>query len=252
MNPNNTTLGGSPQGAEGKEEWKLVVPQPNPLVSALVKAQAQMKPCAKSGNNPHFKSKFSTLEDVWDCIREPLTQNGLAIVQSLSMIGDKWVLETKLLHVSGLSESTFTPILTTQAGPQGFGSALSYARRYAIMALVGVSSSEDDDGETASGRAAGGNGNATQTKPATKSAESSGGSKGTTPSTNKNAPWREKPITDGQKTKLAVVGGKAGFSNDDMKGIVLERYGKKSRTELTQGEASDLIEEWEAIAKGNK
>ncbi len=121
------------------------------VTQALVKAQAQFKPCPKAGFNPHFKSHFATLEDIMESIREPLTSNGLAITHEIKVQSTadtvEWVMVTRLLHESGQFLETTLPVKIGNA--QQVGSELSYMKRYGLSALVAVVSDEDDDGEAA-------------------------------------------------------------------------------------------------------
>ncbi len=122
------------------------------LADALAKAQAIMKPALKEAENPFFKSRYADLASVWDAIREPLTKNGLSVVQVTTACanGSEIHLETKLLHASGewiSGELTMKPV---KPDPQSIGSCLTYARRYALAAITGVASEEDDDGQAAS------------------------------------------------------------------------------------------------------
>jgi hypothetical protein len=121
------------------------------LAAALCKAQSQMEGAKKNSSNPHFKNSYADLESVWDACRKPLTDNGLAVIQAPEGEGDHVVLETMLVHNSGEFISRRLPIRPTKQDPQGVGSAITYARRYALMAMVGLAP-EDDDGEAASGR----------------------------------------------------------------------------------------------------
>jgi len=119
------------------------------LAAALCKAQAEMEGAKKDAKNPHFNSKYADLASVWDAIREPLTKNGLSVVQLPRSIPGGVEVETILLHVSGESLSSVLAVPATKSDAQGFGSALTYARRYSLMAMVGVAP-EDDDGNAAS------------------------------------------------------------------------------------------------------
>lgn len=119
------------------------------LAAALCKAQADMEGAKKDAKNPHFNSKYADLASVWDAIREPLTKNGLSIVQLPRSMQGGVEVETILLHTSGESLSSVLAVPATKSDAQGFGSALTYARRYSLMAMVGVAP-EDDDGNAAS------------------------------------------------------------------------------------------------------
>jgi hypothetical protein len=123
------------------------------LAAALAKAQATYKPAVKDSANPFFKAHFLSLAGALDACREALTSNGLAVVQAVDSAGDKLVLHTTLIHSSGEWIGSAYPINPVKNDPQGIGSATSYARRYSLMALVGIAA-EDDDGEAAHGRTA--------------------------------------------------------------------------------------------------
>jgi len=122
------------------------------LAAALCKAQAQMEGAKKDANNPHFKTNYADLASVWSAIREPLTKNGLSVVQLLRSIQGGVEVETILMHTSGQQISDVFAVPASKQDAQGYGSAATYARRYALMAMVGVAP-EDDDGNAAVGPA---------------------------------------------------------------------------------------------------
>lgn len=121
------------------------------LAEALAKAQGMMKPATKDSKNPHFNSKYADLASVMEACREPLSKNGLAVLQRVSTVPEGVKLTTMLVHSSGewVRDRAVFPV--QQRTAQGLGSAITYARRYALAALVGVAA-EDDDGNAASGR----------------------------------------------------------------------------------------------------
>jgi hypothetical protein len=103
----------------------------------------------KDAKNDHFKSKYADLASCWDACREALAANGLSVVQLPEGDGSVVTMTTMLLHTSGqwvACTGTFKP---TKADPQGLGSCITYARRYQLCAIVGISP-EDDDGNAAS------------------------------------------------------------------------------------------------------
>jgi hypothetical protein len=123
------------------------------LARALAKAQAVMEGASKDKTNPAFKSRYADLASVWDACRGPLTSNGLAVVQLVTAADKASVtVETRLLHESGESVSSVLTMPVDKPSAQGVGSAITYARRYALSALVGVAPDDDDDGNAASGR----------------------------------------------------------------------------------------------------
>mgnify|MGYP003333850002 CR=1 FL=1 len=126
--------------------------QINELATALAKAQSQIKGAVKDSANPFFKSNYADLQSVWDAIREPLSKNGLSVIQTTAMNEGKLELITTLAHASGQWIEGRFPIVALKHEPQAIGSACSYARRYSLAALVGVYQ-VDDDGEAAQARA---------------------------------------------------------------------------------------------------
>lgn len=123
----------------------------SPLARALAKAQGAMRLAAKDKANPHFRASYATLASVWDACREPLSANGLAVVQCVASVDRATVtVETRLLHEGGESVASSLTMPVAQPTAQGIGSAITYARRYALAALVGVAPDDDDDGNEAS------------------------------------------------------------------------------------------------------
>lgn len=121
------------------------------LAPALAKAQAAMQPANKERVNPHFKSRYADLSAIWDACRVPLTSNGLSIIQMpVDMAEPNRVgLSTLLLHSSGQYIRSSVSVVLTKNDAQGIGSALTYLRRYALAAMVGIVADEDDDGNAA-------------------------------------------------------------------------------------------------------
>lgn len=122
--------------------------QTNELGAALSKAQGAMKNAVFNRQNPHFKNKYADLAAVWDAIRKPLADNGLSITQTIRPNGTGLYLCTTMRHSSGQWVDSSYP-LPTMAKPQEMGSALTYARRYSLSAIVGIAADEDDDAELA-------------------------------------------------------------------------------------------------------
>lgn len=136
------------------------------LAGALAKAQAKIEGAVKGNTNPAFRSRYADLGAVWDAIREPLTSAGIAVLQQLSTADNRVCCTTILTHASG-QWIEFEPfaVPTTKQDAQGFGSAATYARRYSLMAAVGIAPI-DDDGEAAVGRSGGSQGHSSAPAPA--------------------------------------------------------------------------------------
>ena len=124
--------------------------QINELAAALAQAQGMMGNAVMNRINPHFKSKYADLAAIFDASRKPLSANGLAIVQTI----ENGVLHTRLLHTSGQWIASEHP-LPMSGKPQEIGSALTYARRYSLSALIGIAADEDDDANVATSRSNG-------------------------------------------------------------------------------------------------
>lgn len=125
--------------------------QINEIAKAMAVAQNEMKPAIKDSINPHFKSKYSNIESVWEAIRQPLTSNGLTIWQDVTTEERSVAITTRIVHISG-QWVEFGPLSVPLAkmDAHGVGSAISYGKRYSLCAAVGVvSGEEDDDGNLA-------------------------------------------------------------------------------------------------------
>lgn len=119
------------------------------VAAALVKAQKAFGPALKSSSNPHFKSKYADLAACVEAVVDALNANGIALVQK-SLPSDSGVtVETVFVHESGETLSSGPLHVPASKGDaQGYGSALTYARRYSLMAACGIAP-EDDDGNAA-------------------------------------------------------------------------------------------------------
>jgi hypothetical protein len=129
---------------------KMQSEQINELASALSKAQGEMTPAIKDSKNPFFKSSYADLSSIWNSCKEPLSKHGLAVVQTMDTQEGQFVLLTTLAHSSGQWMRSCLPILTEKNTAQGLGSSITYMRRYALSAIVGITCDEDDDGHEAS------------------------------------------------------------------------------------------------------
>lgn len=124
------------------------------LSLALVSAQADLDNVTKDATNPHFRSTYASLPAILDTIRPVLAKHALAVVQFPIDDGAGRVgVETVILHASGEWMSHHYGAHVTKDDPQGAGSAITYARRYALCAVLAIGQ-EDDDGEAGSGRSA--------------------------------------------------------------------------------------------------
>lgn len=121
------------------------------MALAMAKAQGVMTGAKKDAENPFFKSKYADLASVWDDCRGPLSANEIAVFQMPSAEGARVTITTMLAHSSGEWLESDLEMKSKDESPQGIGSVISYARRYALAAMAGVYQ-VDDDAEGAQGR----------------------------------------------------------------------------------------------------
>ncbi len=183
------------------------------IAMALSKFQAEVENPKNTQDNPFYKSKYAPLQDVLNIARPLLSKHGLSVLQHPSGDGVNISINTMLLHESG-EWIEFEPLLlkADKATPQGAGSAITYGRRYALSAVLGIASEDDDDA------------NAFEDKPKQ--------------STNK--PNTPKSLSDAQVKRLYAIASSAGFTNDQVKMAVKKDYKKDSATELTKNEYDEL------------
>lgn len=136
------------------------------LATALAKAQAAMKPAKRSVENSFFKTSYADLADVWAACQEPLTSNGLSVSQTTDFDENGIWIRTVLMHTSGESLEGRFPVRPLKPDPQALGSATSYARRYALAAMVGVVTEDDDGNEGSKKIEAASNGHHVDDRPA--------------------------------------------------------------------------------------
>lgn len=119
------------------------------ISSALVKAQKEFGPALKTSSNPHFRSKYADLSACVEAVIDGLNNNGIFLMQSSHLCEDGVTVETVFIHESGEQISAGKlHVPASKQDAQGYGSALTYARRYALMAACGIAP-EDDDGNAA-------------------------------------------------------------------------------------------------------
>jgi hypothetical protein len=194
------------------------------LALALSKAQGVMTGAAKANENPFFHSKYADLASVWDACRGPLSSNELAVIQTVvpSSGPGKIAIETLLAHSSDEWISGTVEMKPVKDDPQGVGSAITYARRYGLQAIVGIAP-EDDDGNAASGK--NGKDQQQQRKDPPKS------------TTIGNPPPQESPayISDKQLARFHAIWQNKGWNENDVK-AVLKDFGVSSSKHIIRAD----------------
>lgn len=240
-------------------------PQPRPiakLAAALAKAQGDFVAPLKNRSvdfqperGPRVKYNYADLADVIESFRKPLAANGLALTHILEYSKHGFGLTTRLIHESGESVSTWYP-LPDPAGremrPQQFGSALTYARRYSVSALLGIASEEDDDGhggevETKAKKAGG------QKPPVSPQASNPGTSAASKPEDGANPPAQaqgaQKPkagrpdnaVSQAQLKRLFAIATEQNWSTDQLKIYMIARWEVQSSKDLTRDQYDALV-----------
>jgi len=184
------------------------------LVKALTAFQGKMMAVKKDTLNPFYKKKYASLDTIWDAIRKPLSENGLSVTQTMGIQGEVSTLETTLYHTSGEWISGSMLVKPVKDDPQSLGSAISYARRYSISALLGIVADEDNDAEIATGK-----------EPAVK-----------TPAVE------DTTSTDAQRKKIFATAKQMGYPNELLQSIMIRTFGVGNSKRLTKSQASEFIE----------
>jgi hypothetical protein len=120
------------------------------IAVALAAAQMEMGKALKQSTNPHFRSKYADLSSVMDACLEPLNRHGIAVIQPTGSDEAGQHVKTILIHgETGETLECVVPLIVQKNDMQGYGSAVTYARRYGLMAMAGIAP-EDDGGNAAS------------------------------------------------------------------------------------------------------
>lgn len=205
------------------------------IAKALALFQAEIKNPANTADNPFFKSKYAPLSDILSMARPILSKHGLSVLQSPSGDGQNVTVTTLITHESGeWIESEPLTLKADKATAQGAGSAITYARRYALSAMLGISSEDDDDGNYASGN----KGNANPMK---------ADKKPTAAKTDENKTQKTDKATPAQLKKIYATANELEIPADEMKELIHARYGLESSKDLTKEQASELIDKLEKV-----
>jgi hypothetical protein len=194
------------------------------LAQALVAFHAEAPAIPNDRTNPHFNSKFASLAGIMEAIRPVLAKHGLAVVQQPEDGG----LRTWILHESGEERDCgVIPLAVDKPGPQAQGSALTYARRYGVLAALGLVGDDDDDANAAS--------------PTKKSTEFKA------PPAKKASASHVNEITT--LTEALILAGK--LTADVIASQMAAEFGTANPKELTQDQAENLIKRLTAKAGGS-
>lgn len=194
------------------------------LAIALAKFQAEVKNPPNSANNPFFKSKYAPLDVVINTAKELLGKYGLSYIQMPGGDGDKITCVTILMCEGEWIESDILILKADKVTAQGAGSAITYARRYQLSAMLGLAGEEDDDAEGAM----------TRTKPQQK------------PIPSPNVP-KAQEVTQEQIKRLYTLAGLKGYDDKKIKNMMLKKYNVESAKDLTKVQYEELTKGFESL-----
>ena len=119
------------------------------LIDALVKAQSEMTYGLATGVNPHYKSEYAPLDEVIRAVKKPLNDNGIFFLQKVYLADNGQCIETEFHGHGAVLSGGKVYVVADKKTPQGYGSALTYAKRYSLQTACGLPTGDDDDGNEA-------------------------------------------------------------------------------------------------------
>lgn len=133
-------------------DYTFCSPDITDLSKSLLAVQKNLQPAVKDATNPFCKNRYATLNSIMDCCRMALLENGILLTQyPVPVEGENLGLVTKLVHAeTGQYQASLAVIPLAKPDAQAMGSAFTYGRRYALSAMLGIVTEEDDDGNAAS------------------------------------------------------------------------------------------------------
>jgi hypothetical protein len=146
---------------EGLTDDQVIEPKTDALADALAKAQGEFAPVVRDKtvrvsmrSGGQYTFSYAPLESILHAVKPALSKNGLSLTQATVLRDGKDFVKTTLRHSSGQTISNYIPLFVKEEGPQAYGSALTYARRYGVTLLLCISADDDDDGNAAEGNSA--------------------------------------------------------------------------------------------------
>lgn len=206
------------------------LPKSERLHTDMLAVQKELPKLQKTGINPHFRNKYVPLEELMTQVLPVLNKHNFVLLQQPTTLDGEPALRYRLLHSSGETIEDIMPLLSKNADPQGQGSAITYARRYSLMSLLGLVADEDDDGHKSRTVTV-----PAQTRPAPAGvAPGYAGSTATAPTAQAAA---TNPVTSAQSGLITKI--LSQMLEEEREAFVVEAIGKPKPE--NSREASDLI-----------
>lgn len=194
------------------------------LAKALCSAQSKMEAVHKDSRNPFFNSNYATLAQCWAAAREPLAQSGLSVTQTVYGDQNSIVLKTLLIHESGEWIRSDLPLILSKRDMQGLGSALTYARRYGLCAIIGLAQEDDDGNDLVQNQGF---------KPLPKK---------TVPTKQRIAVPGDYSPSSAQLKRLFAISRQNDWSDEEIKSILQNRFGVDSSKNMTLDQYNELCD----------
>lgn len=223
----------------GRPTWEVTgrSAQLGELFAAVAKAQGEIEGAKKDSTNPHFKSKYADLASARDAVQGPLSKNGLALIQWPRTVQGGVEIETWLGHASGQYMSGTLCMPCSKMDAHGVGSAITYGRRYALMAVTGVAP-EDDDGNDATDHrpgAPGSAGSGGQFRPERRQMPTQSSANG------RQMAAADPQLVDHERTKGTLLGNGASTPPNAVKRA---EWVKKAIDNFKTAQTKDELQEW--------
>lgn len=224
------------------------------LNAALLAFQAEAPALQRTALNPHFRSRYVPLDELMGVVLPLLNKHGIVLAQTPCRMSEDAApaLTTRLTHAeSGEYVEGTMPLLLTKSDPQAQGAAITYARRYALMAMLGLVADEDDDGNAATPRATR-RGARSTSAPAKEPKTEADGGQASEPLPPRGATSPSPPsgstITDAQRKRLFAMARERGIDDEALRALILRVVSVHSTSAIPREKANAVftaIEEWE-------
>ena len=209
------------------------------LTQSLLAFQAEGVKLQKNAINPHFKNRYIGLDSLMADVLPVLNKCGLVVLQMPCSVDGVPSLTTRIVHgASGEAVESTMPLMLTKQDPQSMGAALTYARRYALMAVLGLVADEDTDGHTPARRSAGasaGNAGAAREAPAGGAAP---------------APTADGYATEAQRKRLFAIKKSVGITDGELRAIINAHTGQESTAQIPRDKYEAVcaaVEAWRPV-----